>query len=418
MADSPPGSLPPDPVADYRDNRLSHWERGDLDTLFALARTHASVRATPHDYAAPASANCEDPPPVSKRQAARASALAAVGEYSRAAAALHSVPLAPTGPRLHEELLRLHPQTPDPVPCALPDPFSLDRLTFPEASVDVCEVLSSSPNGSAPFLDGIRFEALRALCSRSHLRGIAEAIANAEVPAGVAHFLSSATLVPLDKLTPAERNALELSAGDMKGSVRPIGIGSVLVRFAMRVLLRAHGEPIAQWLAARGQFGFGVKGGVELVQFLVRSLLDSDPSLVLVQLDAENAFNSFYRSEMFRTLLEDPVWQPLLRSAIMLYGQESNLYVFDGSQPGPSLRIPSRRGARQGCVLGLILFAAVAARVYARIGAAAPSHSVLAAFSDDVNLVGTGDGLALATWVAPSAFAAVGLSVTIRKRQA
>eukprot|EP00873_Tetraselmis_striata_P011817 jgi/Tetstr1/432081/TSEL_021552.t1 len=204
----------------------------------------------------------------------------------------------------------------------------------------------------------------------------------------------------------------------MKGSVRPIGIGSVLVRFAMRVLLRAHGEPIAQWLAARGQFGFGVKGGVELVQFLVRSLLDSDPSLVLVQLDAENAFNSFYRSEMFRTLLEDPVWQPLLRSAIMLYGQESNLYVFDGSQPGPSLRIPSRRGARQGCVLGLILFAAVAARVYARIGAAAPSHSVLAAFSDDVNLVGTGDGLALATWVAPSAFAAVGLSVTIRKRQA
>eukprot|EP00873_Tetraselmis_striata_P042423 jgi/Tetstr1/462687/TSEL_007653.t1 len=73
----------------------------------------------------------------------------------------------------------LAPGTPDPVPRALPDPFSLDRLTFPEASVDVCEVLSSNPN---------------------------------------------------DKLTPAERNALDPSAGDMKGSVRPIGIGSVLVR--------------------------------------------------------------------------------------------------------------------------------------------------------------------------------------------
>eukprot|EP00873_Tetraselmis_striata_P044403 jgi/Tetstr1/464667/TSEL_009421.t1 len=35
------------------------------------------------------------------------------------------------------------------------------------------------------------------------------------------------------------------------------------------------------------------------------------------------------------------------------------------------------------------MFAAVAARVYARIAAAAPSHSVLAAFSDDVNVVGT-----------------------------
>eukprot|EP00873_Tetraselmis_striata_P013704 jgi/Tetstr1/433968/TSEL_023145.t1 len=50
----------------------------------------------------------------------------------------------------------------------------------------------------------------------------------------------------------------------MKGSVRPIGIGNVLVRYAMRVLLRADGEPIAQWFAAPGQFGFGVKGGVEL----------------------------------------------------------------------------------------------------------------------------------------------------------
>eukprot|EP00873_Tetraselmis_striata_P006278 jgi/Tetstr1/426542/TSEL_016840.t1 len=247
MADSPPGSLPPDPVADYRDNRLSHWERGNLDTLFALARTHAYVRATPHDYVAPASANCGDPPPSTKRQAARASALAAVGEYSRAAAALHSVPLAPAGPRLHDEHFRLHPwaQTPDPLPCALPDPFSLDRLTFPEASVDVCEVLSSSPYASAPFLDDyIRFEALRALRSRSHLRGIAKAIANAEVPVDVVHFLPSAALVPQDKLTPTECNALELSAKDMKGSVRPIGIGSVLVGYAMRVLLRAHGaEP-------------------------------------------------------------------------------------------------------------------------------------------------------------------------------
>eukprot|EP00873_Tetraselmis_striata_P008610 jgi/Tetstr1/428874/TSEL_018854.t1 len=223
MADSLPGSLPPDPVADYRDNRLSHWELiGDLDTLFALARTNASVRAaTPHDYVAPESAACGDPPPVTKRQALRASALAAVGEYNRATAALHSVPLAPAGPRLHDELL--HFKTPDHVHCALPDPFSLHRLTFSEACVDVCAVLSSS-------LDGIRFEAPRALCSRSHLRGIAEAIANAEVHAGVAHFLSSATSVPLDKLTSAEQNALELCSGDMKLSVRPIGIGIVLVR--------------------------------------------------------------------------------------------------------------------------------------------------------------------------------------------
>eukprot|EP00873_Tetraselmis_striata_P001208 jgi/Tetstr1/421472/TSEL_012421.t1 len=161
--------------------------------------------------------------------------------------------------------------TPDHVPCALPDPFSFYRHTSPEASVDVCDVLSGSPNaGSAPFLLGIRFEALRVLCSRFHLRGIAEVIANAEVPLGVAHFLSSATLMPLDKkFTSAERNAMELNAGDMKGSVWPIGIGSVLVRYAMCVLLRAHGDPIAQWLAACGLFDFGFKSGVHATWNLI-----------------------------------------------------------------------------------------------------------------------------------------------------
>eukprot|EP00873_Tetraselmis_striata_P008611 jgi/Tetstr1/428875/TSEL_018855.t1 len=51
--------------------------------------------------------------------------------------------------------------------------------------------------------------------------------------------------------------------------------------------------------------------------------------------------------------------------------------------------------------MGPVMFAAVAARVYARIAAAAPSHSVVAAVSDDANMVGTGDGLALATCLVP-----------------
>jgi hypothetical protein len=37
------GHLPPDPAADYRDNRLAHWALGNLDTLLSAARAHASL---------------------------------------------------------------------------------------------------------------------------------------------------------------------------------------------------------------------------------------------------------------------------------------------------------------------------------------------------------------------------------------
>jgi hypothetical protein len=47
------GHLPPDPVVDYRDNRIAHWASEDLDTLFSAARAHASLT------------NGRAPPPIS-----------------------------------------------------------------------------------------------------------------------------------------------------------------------------------------------------------------------------------------------------------------------------------------------------------------------------------------------------------------
>ena len=42
VAFTPAGHLPPSLVADYRDNRLAQWNSGDLDSVFAAARAHAS----------------------------------------------------------------------------------------------------------------------------------------------------------------------------------------------------------------------------------------------------------------------------------------------------------------------------------------------------------------------------------------
>jgi hypothetical protein len=86
-------------------------------------------------------------------------------------------------------------------------------------------------------------------------------------------FLASATLIPLDKLDPEQRHAQEQKLRDQKRTLRPIG--SVLVCFAIRALLAVIGDEVSQWMAARHQFGVGVCGGLEIVQFIVRAALDA-----------------------------------------------------------------------------------------------------------------------------------------------
>jgi hypothetical protein len=127
------------------------------------------------------------------------------------------------------------------------------------------EVVARCPRKSSPHVDGWRFEPSCALGSPYTLTRLAEAIVNTEVPLGVASFLASATLIPRDKPDSEQRPAQDQEVRDQKGTLRPIGIGSVLVRFANRALLAVIGDEVSQWLATRHQFGVGVRGGVEIV---------------------------------------------------------------------------------------------------------------------------------------------------------
>jgi hypothetical protein len=115
-------------------------------------------------------------------------------------------------------------------------------------------------------------------------------------PHGVASFLASATLIPLDKLDPEQRRTQEQELRDQKGTLHPIGIGSVLVRFAK---CAAIGDEVSQWLAARHQFGVGVRGRVEIVQFMVRAALVASPDWADMQGNASNAFNELLRRPLF-----------------------------------------------------------------------------------------------------------------------
>jgi hypothetical protein len=122
---------------------------------------------------------------------------------------------------------------------------------------------------------------------------------NALVPLGTASFLASATLIPHDKLDPDKRRAQEQQLRDQKGTLRLIGIGSVLVRCANRALLAVISDEVSQCWAARHQFGVGVRGKNEIVRFMVRAALGASPDWVDVQGDASNEFNEILRFPLF-----------------------------------------------------------------------------------------------------------------------
>jgi hypothetical protein len=210
------GICPLDPVADYRDNRLAHWASRDLDTLFSAARAHASLtngRAPPPTSVSRAGTDPISPSQpfhngVSAKVANRAASLAAVGEYHRAMEALNSNPVA-SGRGVHEELSRWQPQDDEDLADVLLGPFALPRIKLRASEADIMKFVARCSRKSSPHVDGWRFELLRPLGSPCTLTGLAEAIVNAKAPLGVASFLVSATLIPLDKLNPEQRHAQE-----------------------------------------------------------------------------------------------------------------------------------------------------------------------------------------------------------------
>jgi hypothetical protein len=101
--------------------------------------------------------------------------------------------------------------------------------------------------------------------------------------------------------------------------LRPIGLGSVLVDFANRAILAAIGDEVSQRLAARHQLGVDVRGGVEIVQFMVRAALEASPDWVDIQGDASIAFNEFMRRPLFEELYVNPALRQLLRVATLLF---------------------------------------------------------------------------------------------------
>lgn len=194
------------------------------------------------------------------------------------------------------------------------------------------------------------------------------------------------------------------------GGVRPIAVGEVWYRFAALCALTAC-EEVGPSLAPL-QLSVGVPGGAEAVNLAVRAALAEDPEAALLTVDFDNAFNSVSRSAVFDAVkVRAPGLLPVVQWA---YGAATDLHIVGAPTGTPPVQ--SQAGVRQGDPLGPLLFSLALQRSLQRTRGAAPRVAV-AAFADDVNLVGRAAQLrvAFATLQGPRGAGEVGLRVQQRK---
>jgi hypothetical protein len=135
-----------------------------------------------------------------------------------------------------------------------------------------------------------------------------------------------------------------------------------------------------------------------------------------MQGEVSNAFNEFLRRPMLNEFPSNPELRPLLCVAAIMYDRPSTLYVYDSYDAyGPVMRTPSTRGVHQDCALGAMCFAIVAYRAHQKMDAIAPDEPIVRAYSDDGYFLGPPTVVVAIGEAMPSAYASVGLTVTIHK---
>ena len=145
-----------------------------------------------------------------------------------------------------------------------------------------------------------------------------------------------------------------LPARKKDDGVRPIAISEVFLRLASSLSLRLLPPGMLSRLLAPLQLGLGSAAGAEAIIHKVQALLESRADHVLLSLDFVNGFNSMFRHTMLARLYDLPELSDLWRLADFCYGAPSPLHLF--GREGPVTTLISQRGARQGCVLGTLLF--------------------------------------------------------------
>ena len=351
----------------------------------------------------------------------RAIALIRKGQFSRAAQLAGSHGQASATPETEAAIRLLHPE-PGIVDEAdlrdlygAPAPVTRESTKLDTATDVVLECLDAAAPLSSPHRDGWRFEHMQALARDSacadQLARVVNAIVRADVPESVASILSSSTLTVLLK---KDAETMEQMMRD-KGPAyvqpsRPLGMGCVLAKLANSCVMR-HLRGFVADIVGPGQFAVDARGGCEQVQLALQVLMENDPDAALFSVDVVNAFNDIEPPALLAALLARPELHPLLPLYDMLYTNTAGKLWFYGDDGNLYDTFHSRRGVRQGCVLGTFLFCLAMKPVYDRLRALLGPAGLLLAYSDDIYCAADPVLAAVALSEAPPLYGKIGLRI-------
>jgi hypothetical protein len=249
---------------------------------------------------------------------------------------------------------------------------SQDEPTFPatDAHVDVDTYrlglcVSGLGRSLAADHDGWRHEHFQAIWDmdgiENLLTAVVEDLLNNELP-----------LQAMRQLAPTKGAAFKKPGRD--NDLRPLGMGSKLRVIATAYsnslhtekLKGPHGTPISgtlrtfdEFFLQHGQYGTGVKGGLEAMTHYLRLLCELHPDKVLIKLDILNAFNSFLRQKGIEVLADEfPDVVTLLKN---FYSHHSPSHFSTAEQE--LLTVMLEAGSSQGDVYGGLLFCAAYSHV-------------------------------------------------------
>ena len=354
---------------------LDDWSTLTVSKLFNIDTNNPESPSAPRPKSSKSGkkTNPNTPAQLSPEQKI-ARTLVANGMISKGFAALTRSKVAPDTLANATILQDLHPSL------SSEDGFSeLDRIFSSPSNInftpdDVRSHISRLGNLVAPGTDKFRFEHLRQLLGGANneagnkfciaLTPFLLRIARGTIPPDIAAFLSSGSLIALDK-------------GD--GKLRPIALGDALRKIAIGVAIQ---QSLAEIHSQLGNVQLGMsKSGCERIFHTINVFSALHPTHDAMFIDGKNAFNVMNRRKAL-TILKDRLPQ-FVGYFLAFYGSASSLW-FGGKL------IKAEVGVQQGDVFAPLIYALSTLPLLHKANSFAedPSSAYTVGYFDDISSLG------------------------------
>ena len=330
--------------SDWITTLLSRARAGDWENLCKEAK-EATPAPPPAPRKVPADPNTKhEAVPLARDVKRKVLQLVQEGQFSKGVKNLQTNGLKKLDQQTIQEIESKHPQ--DYIPMDRSEtPLNETPISFDHE--DVMRAIRSFPAGTAAGGSGFRAQhlvdalAVPGVAPKDSfltpLAKVCSLLANGQVAASAAPWISSAPIYPLKK---------------KEGGIRPIAVGEVLRRLVGKLLLAHEGMRVNECLQEVGQYGVKVKGGADAIIQAVRTWM-ADPTKrdeIAIKFDFENAFNTVSRQAIRDEVKEH--FPSMLAWYDFCYGTPAVLLC-----QGKILPCRSAQGVQQGDPLGPLLFA-------------------------------------------------------------